>query len=59
MRVGIAPDGRLTVVPPNAVAGQSVTFVAERDLLLGVTACPAATANGGRTLPLVVEIGTP
>lgn len=38
-------------------AGQAVTFVAERDVVVAVTACPAAKANGGRLLPLGVEIG--
>lgn len=57
MRVDIAADGRLTIAPPTARAGQAVTFVAERDVIVAVTACPAAKANGGRVLPLGVEIG--
>jgi uncharacterized protein len=42
--------------PPIVTAGQGVTFVAERDILVAVTACPAAKASGGRTRPLGVEI---
>ncbi|GAA0896483.1 DUF1989 domain-containing protein [Virgisporangium aurantiacum] len=56
MRVDIAPDGRLTVLPPTVRAGQAVTFVAERDVVVAVTACPAAKANGGRVRALGVEI---
>ena len=59
MRVDVGPDGRLTILPPTVTVGQGVTFLAERDLLVAVTACPAAKANGGRTLPLGVEIDTP
>jgi uncharacterized protein YcgI (DUF1989 family) len=56
MRVEIGPDGKLTILPPTVTIGQGVTFLAERDLLVAVTACPAAKANGGRVLPLGVDI---
>jgi hypothetical protein len=59
MRVEVGADGKLSILPPTVTADQGVTFVAERDILVAVTACPAAKANGGRTLPLGVEIGTP
>jgi uncharacterized protein YcgI (DUF1989 family) len=59
MRVDIGAGGKLTVLTPTVKVGQGVTFLAERDLLVAVTACPAATASGGRTLPLGVEIDTP
>lgn len=59
MRVDVGADGKLIIRPPTVTAGQAVTFVAESDLLVAVTACPAGKANGGRSLPLGVEIGTP
>jgi uncharacterized protein len=59
MRVDIAPSGALTILPPTVTAGRGVTFVAERDLVVAVSACPAAKVNDGRTLPLGVEIDVP
>jgi uncharacterized protein YcgI (DUF1989 family) len=56
MRVDVGPDGALAIRPPAATAGQSITFTAERDVIVAVTACPAATANAGRTLPLGVQL---
>ncbi|NUP49424.1 MAG: urea carboxylase-associated family protein [Catenulispora sp.] len=57
MNVGIAPDGGLTVLAPaSAVAGRGTTFVAERDLFVAVTSCPASNCNGGRAQRLVVEL---
>lgn len=58
MRVDVAVDGHLTIQPPTSTIGLSVTFVAERDLLVAVTACPAVKANGGAARPLGVEIST-
>ena len=55
MRVDIGPDGRLTVKSPTVTAGRGVTFEAERDLVVAVSACPAATCNDGKVLPLGVE----
>jgi uncharacterized protein YcgI (DUF1989 family) len=58
MRVEVAPDGSLKIQPPISTAGLSVTFVAERDVLVAISACAAATANGGGgARPLGVEIG--
>jgi uncharacterized protein len=59
MNVAVGPDGGLTIRPPVSTAGQSLTFSAERDVLVAVAACSAPGANGGRTRPLVVELGTP
>ena len=58
MRVEVGPDGGLTIQPPISTAGLSVTFVAERDVLVAVSACAAVKANGGGgARPLGVEIG--
>ena len=56
MRVEVGADGALAIQPPEATAGRSITFEAERDLVVAVTSCPAAKANGGKTLPLRVEL---
>jgi uncharacterized protein YcgI (DUF1989 family) len=50
-------DGRLVIRPPLSAAGQGLTFVAERDVLVAVSACSAASGNGGTFGPLGVEIG--
>lgn len=56
----VRADGRLDIRPPVSTAGQGVTLVAERDVLVAVTACPAAMCNGGDgARSLRVEIGTP
>lgn len=57
MNVAIGEDGGLTILPPVTTAGKSLTFVAERDVLVAVTACSAASASGGRTRSLLVETG--
>ena len=60
MNVVVRADGRLDIRPPVSTAGQGLTFVAERDVVVAVTACPAATCNGGGgTRPLRVDIATP
>lgn len=59
MRVDIDSEGKLAIQPPTVTAGQGVTFVAERDLLVAVTSCPASKVSGGRTRPLGVEITKP
>ncbi|WP_433201826.1 DUF1989 domain-containing protein [Dactylosporangium sp. CS-047395] len=56
MRVDLGPDGRLDILPPLVTAGQGVTFRAERDVVVAVTACPAGAASGGHSRPLRVEI---
>ena len=59
MRVDIGLDGKLTVLPSTVTVGQGVTFLAQRDLLVAVAACPAGKANGGRAHSLGIEIDTP
>lgn len=55
MNVAVAADGSLKILPSVAVAGQSLTFRAERDLVVAVSACPAASANRGAPRSLLVE----
>ena len=57
MNVVIGPDGRLVIRPPVSVAGQSITFDAERDVIVAVTSCAAPGANAGGARPIRVDIG--
>ena len=54
--VAVHADGRLEILPPISTAGQGVVFVAERDVLVGVASCSAASAGSGVPRPLGVEI---
>jgi len=56
MRVDVAPDGRLTVVPPAVRPGDAITLRAECDLIAGITACSAEVTNGGRFGPIDWEL---
>ena len=52
MNVPVAADGTLSVQPPVSKAGDRVVFRAERDLVVGLTACSAAASNGGTYKPI-------
>lgn len=52
MNVPVRADGKLSVEPPVSKAGDSVAFRAERDLIVGLTACSAAASNGGTYKPI-------
>ena len=47
-----AESGAFTVEPPLSVAGDKITFVAEMDLIVGLTACSALQSNGGSFKPI-------
>jgi uncharacterized protein len=57
MNVAIGPGGRLEIGPPASTAGQSMTFAAERDVLVAVTSCAAPGANAGGARPVRVDTG--
>ena len=58
MNVPIDPaTGALTVAPPLSRAGDRVTFLAEEDLIVGLTACSALQSNNGSFKPIHYEIG--
>jgi uncharacterized protein YcgI (DUF1989 family) len=48
--------GRLRVLPPISKAGDSITFRATRDLIIGLTACSAPDSNGGSFKPIHYRI---
>lgn len=52
MNVPVKADGTLSVEPPVSKAGDSIALRAERDLIVGLTACSAAASNGGTYKPI-------
>lgn len=56
MNVQFAPDGKLSVLPPQSKAGDYVLFEAQMDLIVGMTACSAEDSNGGSFKPIHYEI---
>jgi uncharacterized protein YcgI (DUF1989 family) len=57
MAVNVSPDGRLSFEPPRSRAGDSMELRAEMDLAVAISACPAATCNGGAPpRPLACEV---
>ena len=54
--VVVHPDGRLEIRPPVSEAGQGTTLRAERDVLVAVASCSAASGSSGELRPLGVEI---
>jgi uncharacterized protein YcgI (DUF1989 family) len=49
--------GSFTVEPPLSKAGDFITFRAEMDLVIGLTACSALQSNGGSFKPIQYRIG--
>lgn len=56
MNVPVAPDGRLSVLPPLSKAGDHIALTAHMDLLIGLTACSAPASNGGSFKPIHYRI---
>ena len=56
MNVQIGPTGELTIGPPISRPGDYTEFRAERNLIVGVTACSAELSNNGTFKPIDVEI---
>ena len=56
MNVQFAPDGKLSVDPPQSKAGDYVLFEAKIDLIVALTACSAEDSNGGSFKPIHYEI---
>ena len=56
MNVPVAGDGRISVLPPLSKPGDSIAFRAERDLIIGLTACSAYASNGGSFKPIDYRI---
>jgi uncharacterized protein YcgI (DUF1989 family) len=52
MNVAIAPDGAIAVLPPRSRAGDCIELRAERDLIVGLTACAAEMSNNYAFKPI-------
>jgi uncharacterized protein YcgI (DUF1989 family) len=48
--------GVLRVEPPRSKAGDHITFLAEQDLIIGLTACSALQSNNGSFKPIHYRI---
>jgi len=51
-----AATGAITVAPPLSRAGDRIGFVAETDLIIGLTACSALQSNNGSFKPIRYRI---
>jgi len=49
--------GALSVEPPLSKAGDTTSFVAQMDLVIGLTACSAGLSNNFRFKPIEYVIG--
>ncbi len=58
MNVQFAPDGTLSVDPPQSKAGDYMLLQAEMDLIVGLTACSAEQSNNYAFKPIQYEIIT-
>jgi uncharacterized protein YcgI (DUF1989 family) len=59
--MSVRPDaetGELTIGAPTSGPGDSTTFLAHRDLIVGLTACSAEKSNNGTFKPIDFEILT-
>ena len=56
MNVEVAPDGKLSILPPRSKAGDSITLHAETDLIVGLTACSAEMSNNYKFKPIGYDI---
>ena len=56
MNVPVDSTGGISVLPPPSRAGDSVSFRAEQDLIIGLTACSAYASNGGTFKPIDYRI---
>lgn len=50
-------SGKFTVEPPLSKPGDSITFKAEMDLIIGLTACSAPLSNNGSFKPISYKVG--
>lgn len=57
MNVPVAADsGKLSVLPPTSQPGDRIALRAERDCIIGLTACSAYASNGGTFKPIHYRI---
>jgi hypothetical protein len=56
MNVEVLRDGKLRIDPPRSRAGDSILLRAERDLVIGLTACSAELSNNHSFKPIDFEL---
>jgi len=56
MNVAMEADGRVAVQPPRSKPGDFIEFLAEMDLIVGLTACSAELSNNFRFKPIDYEV---
>lgn len=56
MNVPVDSTGGISVLPPPSRAGDCISFRAEQDLIVGLTACSAYASNGGTFKPIDYRI---
>ena len=56
MNVPVDETGAFKVLPPLSKAGDTITFEATMDLIVGLTACSALQSNGGSFKPIEWEV---
>ena len=59
MNVVVAGSGELTIGPPCSKPGDAIVLRAERDLIVGLTACSAELSNNGTFKPIDYQILPP
>ena len=59
MNVTVAESGELTIGPPRSKPGDAIVLRAERDLIVGLTACSAELSNNGTFKPIEYQILPP
>ena len=56
MNVQFDTDGKLSVDPPTNTPQDYILFEAQKDLIVGLTACSAEDSNGGSFKEIAYEI---
>ncbi|MET7336380.1 urea carboxylase-associated family protein [Nonomuraea sp. NPDC005650] len=58
MRIPVEDDGRLRWLPATSRPGDAITFLAETDCVVVVSACPQdlVDINGGEPTPLAIDV---
>ena len=59
MNVEVADSGELTIGPPRSKPGDAIVLRAERNLIVGLTACSAEKSNNGSFKPIDYQILPP
>jgi uncharacterized protein len=56
MDVRVDADGRVSIHPPPSRAGDRFELCAQRDLIVGITACSSELTNAGHCKPIAYEV---